>query len=90
MVEISRDSRRVYWTNSLYSTWDNQFYPDGVPGAQVMANASPNGGLELSKNYWVSFPDGYGAHQIRQIVKLNLLCFHLDFASISRLVQLYR
>jgi len=31
MVEISRDGKRVYWTNSLYSTWDNQFYPDGVP-----------------------------------------------------------
>ena len=28
MVEISRDGKRVYWTNSLYSTWDNQFYPD--------------------------------------------------------------
>ena len=65
MVEISRDGRRVYWTNSLYSTWDNQFYPDGVPGAQVMANASPKGGLELAKDYWVSFPDGYRAHQIR-------------------------
>src|SRR6516225_2059876 len=26
---------------------------------------SPNGGLELAKNYWVSFPDGYRAHQIR-------------------------
>ena len=37
MVEISRDGKRVYWTNSLYSTWDDQFYPDGVPGAQVMA-----------------------------------------------------
>jgi hypothetical protein len=51
--------------NSLYSTWDNQFYPDGVPGAEVMANASPTGGLELAKDYWVSFPDGYRAHQIR-------------------------
>jgi methanethiol oxidase len=28
MVEISREGKRVYWTNSLYSTWDNQFYPD--------------------------------------------------------------
>ena len=37
MVEISRDGKRVYWTNSLYSTWDNQLYPDGVPGAEVMA-----------------------------------------------------
>ena len=38
MVEISRDGKRVYWTNSLYSTWDDQFYPDGVPGAGVMAH----------------------------------------------------
>ena len=65
MVEISRDGKRVYWTNSLYSTWDDQFYPQGVPGAEVMANASPGGGLELAKDYWVSLPDGYRAHQIR-------------------------
>ena len=65
MVEISRDGKRVYWTNSLYSTWDNQFYPDGVPGAMVMANAKPDGGLELARDYWVNFPDGYRAHQVR-------------------------
>ncbi|HUJ99242.1 MAG TPA: selenium-binding protein SBP56-related protein [Stellaceae bacterium] len=65
MVEISRDGKRVYWTNSLYSTWDDQFYPDGVPGAEVMAHAGPNGGLELAMDYCVSFPDGYRAHQIR-------------------------
>ena len=59
MVEISRDGKRVYRTNSLYSTWDNQFYPDGVPGAEVMAIAGPAGALELAKDYWVSFPDGY-------------------------------
>jgi methanethiol oxidase len=51
MVEISRDGKRVYWTNSLYSTWDNQFYPDGVPGAEVMANANASGGLDLAKDY---------------------------------------
>jgi selenium-binding protein 1 len=55
----------VYWTNSLYSTWDNQFYPEGMPGAEVMAIAGANGGLELSKDYWIGFPDGYRAHQIR-------------------------
>jgi selenium-binding protein 1 len=65
MVEISRDGKRVYWTNSLYSTWDNQFYPDGVPGAQVMARAEPGGGLALADDYWVDFPKGYRAHQIR-------------------------
>ena len=50
---------------SAFTTWDNQFYPDGMPGAQVMANAGPNGGLEPATDYWVSFPDGYRAHQIR-------------------------
>ena len=34
-------------------------------GRQVMANAKPDGGLELAKDYWVNFPDGYRAHQIR-------------------------
>jgi selenium-binding protein 1 len=65
MVEISRDGKRVYWTNSLYSTWDNQFYPMGIPGAEVVANANASGGLELANDYFVSFPDGYRAHQIR-------------------------
>ena len=32
MVEVSRDGRRVYFTNSLYTPWDNQFYPDGIRG----------------------------------------------------------
>lgn len=65
MLQLSYDGRRLYVTNSLYSTWDNQFYPDGVPGAEVMANANTSGGLNLAKDYWVSFPDGYRAHQIR-------------------------
>jgi selenium-binding protein 1 len=65
MVEISRDNKRVYWTNSLYSTWDTQFYPDGIPGAMVKADAGADGGLELDSNFWVEFPDGYRAHQIR-------------------------
>ena len=30
-----------------------------------MAIANPGGGLELAKDYWVSFPEGYRAHQIR-------------------------
>src|ERR671934_598404 len=32
MVEVSRDGRRVYLTNSLYLTWDEQFYPGGIDG----------------------------------------------------------
>jgi methanethiol oxidase len=65
MVEISRDGKRVYWTNSLYSTWDDQFYPDGVPGAMVKADIGANGDIGLDKNFWVEFPKGYRSHQIR-------------------------
>jgi methanethiol oxidase len=65
MVEISRDGKRVYWTNGLYSTWDDQFYPDGVPGAMVKADVGKDGGLSLDANFWVEFPEGYRTHQIR-------------------------
>jgi selenium-binding protein 1 len=65
MVEISRDGKRVYWTNSLYSTWDDQFYPDGVPGAMVKADVGDNGGITLDKTFYVEFPTGYRSHQIR-------------------------
>src|SRR5262249_13067545 len=30
MVEVSRDGKRIYLTSSLYASWDEQFYPDGV------------------------------------------------------------
>ncbi len=65
MLEISRDGKRVYFTNSLYSTWDDQFYPDGMPGAMVKVNVNPAGAMALDEKYWVEFPSGYRAHQIR-------------------------
>jgi len=65
MVEISRDGKRVYWTNSLYSSWDDQFYPDGTPAAMVKADVGGGGGIELDQDFWVQFPDHYRAHQIR-------------------------
>ncbi len=65
MVEISRDAKRVYWTNSLYSSWDDQFYPGGVPAAMVKADVGADGGLTLDKSFYVEFPEGYRAHQIR-------------------------
>ncbi|WP_146344021.1 selenium-binding protein SBP56-related protein [Phaeobacter marinintestinus] len=65
MVEISRDSKRVYWTNSLYSTWDDQFYPGERGAAMVLAHVGEDGGLTLDENFWVEFPEGYRSHQIR-------------------------
>jgi selenium-binding protein 1 len=40
MVEISRDGERVYFTNSLCSTWDDQCYPDEMTGTMVMVLVS--------------------------------------------------
>lgn len=65
MVEISRDGKRVYWTNSLYSTWDDQFFPGQEGGTMVKADVGENGGLTLDKSFFVAFPEGYRAHQIR-------------------------
>lgn len=65
MVEISRDGKRVYWTNSLYTTWDDQFYPGDRGGAMVKADVGVSGGLTLDANFYVDFPKGYRTHQIR-------------------------
>jgi methanethiol oxidase len=65
MIEISRDGRRVYFTNSLYSTWDEQFYPAGLDGQMAMANVGPDAELTLDRNFLVEFPAGFRSHQIR-------------------------
>lgn len=64
MVEISRDGRRVYFTNSLYRTWDDQFYPDGIRGWMAKADVGPKGELTLNQNFFVDFGD-QRAHQVR-------------------------
>jgi selenium-binding protein 1 len=65
MTEISRDGQRVHFTNGLYSTWDTQFYPEGVRGVQVMCKVGANGGLTLDPEFYVDFGSEFGAHQIR-------------------------
>jgi selenium-binding protein 1 len=64
MVEISRDGRRVYVTNSLYSTWDDQFYPAGLEGWLARIDADPNGGVKLDERFLVDFGQAR-AHQVR-------------------------
>lgn len=59
------NGKRVYFTNSLYSTWDTQFYPEGVPGAQVMCQVGANGGITLDPEFYIDFGPDYAAHQIR-------------------------
>ncbi len=64
MVEVSRDGRRVYFTNSLYASWDAQFYPDGIDGWMVKADADPGGDLRLDPRFFVELGD-LRPHQVR-------------------------
>ncbi len=64
MVEVSRDGRRVYFTNSLYRTWDDQFYHRGLSSWMVKLDADPSGTIALDPDFFVTF-DGYRAHQVR-------------------------
>ncbi|GGX98585.1 selenium-binding protein [Litchfieldella qijiaojingensis] len=65
MVEVSRDGRRVYFTNSLYAAWDEQFYPDGVKGWMVKLDVPPKGGMSLDPNFFLEFDPRYRGHQVR-------------------------
>ena len=64
MVEVSRDGKRIYFTNSLYAAWDEQFYPDDVGSWMVKLDADPNGGMAFDKNFFVE-SDDYRVHQVR-------------------------
>ena len=63
MVEISRDGGRVYVTNSLYRSWDEQFYPDGIRGWLAVAEANPNGGLSLDSGLFLETKN-FRPHQV--------------------------
>jgi methanethiol oxidase len=65
MVEVSRDGRRVYVTNSLYTPWDAQFYPDGIRGWMTKLNVGPDGGIEFDREFLVEFEEGRLPHQVR-------------------------
>ncbi|KAK9915575.1 hypothetical protein WJX75_001008 [Coccomyxa subellipsoidea] len=72
MLQLSLDGKRLYVTNSLFSPWDAQFYPDmekkGGYILQVDVD-NVNGGLKINHNFFVDFgaePDGPAlAHEVR-------------------------
>lgn len=72
MLQLSLDGKRLYVTNSLYSSWDNQFYPairnEGSYLLQIDCDTA-RGGLALNEKFHVDFgrePDGPArAHEIR-------------------------
>jgi selenium-binding protein 1 len=68
MVEISRDGRRIYLTNSLYGTWDDQFYPDGVGAWMAKIDTDPaTGGLTMDERFFPHGDEfrGLRVHQVR-------------------------
>ena len=65
MVEVSRDGKRVYFTNGLYRAWDSQFYPDGIKGWMVKVDAQEGGGIKLDEKFFLPMDAGYRSHQIR-------------------------
>ena len=65
MVELSRDGRRLYFSNSLYAAWDEQFYPEGINGWIAKLDVNPDGGLTVDPDFFVEFDAAERPHQIR-------------------------
>ena len=72
MLQLSLDGRRLYVTNSLFSSWDNQFYPQIAKSGSYLLGVDCNtdrGGMTLRDRCHVDFgqePAGPSrAHEIR-------------------------
>ena len=72
MLQLSLDGKRLYVTSSLYSVWDNQFYPKMAEQGSWMLQIdcdTEQGGLRLDPKFHVDFgKDPWGparAHEIR-------------------------
>jgi len=65
MVEVSRDGRRVYITNALFTPWDAQFYPDGIRGWMAKVDVASGGGIALDPRFLVEMSDGQRPHQVK-------------------------
>ncbi|CAG7901363.1 selenium-binding protein 3 [Brassica rapa] len=72
MFQLSLDGNRLYVTNSLFSVWDKQFYPELVEKGSHMLQIdvdTDKGGLSINPNFFVDFgsePDGPSlAHEMR-------------------------
>ena len=66
MVEVSRDGERVYFTNSLYGAWDEQFYPEGVGAWMAKLDVASGGGIAFDERF---FPagDAFRGRRVHQV-----------------------
>ena len=72
MIQLSLDGERLYWTTSLYSTWDDGFFPEERERGSVMLKADVDprrGTMTLDEEFLVDFgdlePGPARAHEIR-------------------------
>jgi selenium-binding protein 1 len=66
MLQSSLDGERVYVTNSLFSSWDNQFYPE-LRGWLTKLDRQRDGSYALDPDFFVDFheqADGARPHEI--------------------------
>jgi methanethiol oxidase len=66
MLQNSLDGERVYVTNSLFSTWDNQFYPE-LQGWLTKLDRQPDGTYAVDPSFFVDFheqAEGARPHEI--------------------------
>ncbi|MGK7873469.1 MAG: selenium-binding family protein [Xenococcaceae cyanobacterium] len=72
MLQLSLDGKRLYVTDSLFSTWDNQFYSELASTGSVLLQIDcdiENGGMKINENFLIDFgtePNGPArAHEMR-------------------------
>lgn len=66
MLQNSLDGQRLYVSNSLFSSWDDQFYP-GFRGWITKLDRQPDGTYALDEDFFVDFfaqADGARPHEI--------------------------
>jgi len=57
-IQLSLDGKRLYITTSLFSTWDNQFYPEIRENGGVLLKINcdtENGGMKIDEKFLVDF-----------------------------------
>jgi selenium-binding protein 1 len=72
MLQLSLDGKRLYVTNSLFSSWDNQFYPELAKSGSYLLQIdcdTTHGGMAINDRFYVDFgqePTGPArAHEMR-------------------------
>jgi selenium-binding protein 1 len=66
MVELSRDGRRVYVTNSLYGAWDPIFYPQDVGAWMAKLDANTDGGGMIPDSGFFPHGDDFRGLRLHQ------------------------